>query len=124
MTLHSQIIAIQHLHSGNRVGYSGRYVASSDHRIGIVACGYADGYPRHAPTGTPVVVDGVLTHTLGTVSMDIIAVDLSLCPNANLGSPVELWGKNLPVDEVAQSAGTLGYELLSALTPRVRKYPV
>ncbi len=121
MTLSSQIIAIQKLHAGNSVGYGGRYRAMGEQRIGIVACGYADGYPRHAPTGTPVMVDGLRTHTLGTVSMDMIAVDLSLCPLADVGSEVELWGKHLSVDEVADSAGTLGYELLSAVTLRVRR---
>lgn len=119
MTLRSRIIAIQHLQTGNCVGYSGRYTASSQQRIGIVACGYADGYPRHAPTGTPVWVDGVLTQTLGTVSMDMLTVDLTLCPHATVNSPVELWGNNLLVDDVALAANTLGYELLSAVAPRV-----
>lgn len=89
------------------------------HSVSAVACGYADGYPRHAPTGTPVWVDGVLTRTLGTVSMDMLAVDLTPCPQVELGAEVELWGKRLPVDEVATAAGTLGYELLSALAARV-----
>ena len=124
MTLRSEIIAVQQLHAGHRVGYSGRYRAGGEQRIGIVACGYADGYPRHAPTGTPVMVEGVLTQTLGTVSMDMIAVDLTACPHADTGSPVELWGKNIAVDTVAGYAGTLGYELLSAVTSRVGKYSV
>ncbi|WP_380180944.1 catabolic alanine racemase DadX [Kalamiella sp. sgz302252] len=121
MTLRSEIIAVQQLYAGHRVGYSGRYRAGGEQRIGIVACGYADGYPRHAPTGTPVMVEGVLTQTLGTVSMDMIAVDLTACPHADTGSPVELWGKNVAVDTVAGYAGTLGYELLSAVTSRVGK---
>jgi alanine racemase len=88
-------------------------------RIGVVACGYADGYPRLAPTGTPMLVDGVRTRTVGRVSMDMITVDLTPVPSATIGSPVVLWGRGLSVDEVARSAGTVGYELLCALAPRV-----
>ncbi len=93
-------------------------------RIGIAACGYADGYPRHCPTGTPVLVDGVRTRTLGRVSMDMIAVDLTPCADAGFGSEVTLWGKAsngavLPIDEVAQAAGTVGYELMCAVSSRV-----
>jgi alanine racemase len=92
--------------------------------IGIVACGYADGYPRHAGTGTPVLVDGVRTRTVGRVSMDMIAVDLAALPGAAPGSEVTLWGEGprgsrLPIDEVARSAGTIGYELMCALALRV-----
>ncbi|MBF6637119.1 catabolic alanine racemase DadX [Rouxiella silvae] len=119
MQLRSEIIAVQNLSAGDRVGYSGRYSAEGQQRIGVVACGYADGYPRHAPSGTPVMVAGVKTQTLGTVSMDMIMVDLTPCPEAQIGSLVELWGNQLPIDEVAASAGTLGYELMSALAPRV-----
>jgi alanine racemase len=93
-------------------------------RIGIVACGYADGYPRHCPTGTPVLVGGVRTRTLGRVSMDMIAVDLTPCPDAGFGHEVTLWGKSsdgavLPIDEVAQAAGTVGYELMCGVSGRV-----
>ncbi|EIC83353.1 catabolic alanine racemase DadX [Serratia sp. M24T3] len=119
MQLRSELIAVQHLQIGDRVGYSGRYRAEREHRIGVVACGYADGYPRHAPSGTPIIVDGVKTSTLGTVSMDMLMVDLTPCPQAKIGSQVELWGDRLPIDEVALAAGTLGYELMSALAPRV-----
>lgn len=119
MTLSSEIIGIQTLKRGDQVGYGWRYRAEGAQRIGIVACGYADGYPRHAQTGTPVWVDGVLTRTLGTVSMDMLVVDLTLCPNAQIGAEVELWGRRLPVDDVAAAAGTLGYELLTALAARV-----
>lgn len=119
MTLKSELIAVQELNAGARVGYGGRYSVTRPQRIGVVACGYADGYPRHAPSGTPVWVDGVRTTTTGTVSMDMLAVDLTPCPQAQMGAPVELWGNNLPVDDVATAAGTLGYELLSALAPRV-----
>jgi alanine racemase len=84
-----------------------------------VACGYADGYPRHAPSGTPVWVSGQRTPLLGTVSMDMLAIDLTALPEVQIGESVELWGQNLPVDDVAQSAGTIGYELLCAVAPRV-----
>jgi alanine racemase len=84
-----------------------------------VACGYADGYPRHAPTGTPVLVNGVRTRTLGRVSMDMLAVDLTQIPDAGVGTPVVLWGNGLSADEVAKAAGTVSYELLCALAPRV-----
>jgi alanine racemase len=93
-------------------------------RIGVVACGYADGYPRHAPTGTPVLVDGVRTGTVGRVSMDMLTVDLDPVPQAGVGSEVTLWGQGpegsmLAIDEVAHAAGTIGYELMCALAPRV-----
>ncbi|PHM45495.1 hypothetical protein Xmau_01147 [Xenorhabdus mauleonii] len=119
MTLQSEIIAVHELPEGKKIGYGSRYTTKQTMRVGTVACGYADGYPRHAPTGTPVIVDGVRTQLLGAISMDMLTVDLTPCPHANLGSVVELWGENLPVDEVAESAGTIGYELLCALTKRV-----
>ena len=124
MTLSSRLIGVQHLVAGDTVGYGSTYTASAAMRIGLVACGYADGYPRHAPTGTPVLVDGQRTRTLGRVSMDMIAVDLTELPAAGFGTEVTLWGRGprgavLPVDEVAQAAGTVSYELLCALTPRV-----
>ena len=106
------------------MGYGSTFRAEMPMRIGIVACGYADGYPRHCGTGTPVLVDGVRTRTLGRVSMDMLAVDLGPVPRAGFGSEVTLWGRGpggavLPIDEVAQAAGTLGYELMCALAPRV-----
>jgi len=101
------------------VGYGGRYQATDEQRIGIVAAGYADGYPRHAPDGTPVLVDGVRTGIVGTVSMDMLAVDLTPCPQAGIGTPVELWGSEIKIDDVAAAAGTVGYELMCALAPRV-----
>jgi alanine racemase len=119
MTLSSELIAVRALAAGDSVGYGSTFVADGPMRIGIVACGYADGYPRHAPTGTPVEVAGVRTRTLGRVSMDMLAVDLGPAPDAGVGAPVELWGERVPVDEVAASAGTLGYELLCAVAPRV-----
>lgn len=119
MTLRSEIIAVQTLKEGDTVGYGSRYRATEEQRIGIVAAGYADGYPRHANTGTPIWVDGVRTRTLGTVSMDMLAVDLDTVPHAVIGSPVELWGKEIKIDEVASAVGTIGYELMCALAPRV-----
>jgi alanine racemase len=119
MTLSSELIAVQELKGGDRVGYGGLFSADRDMRIGIVACGYADGYPRHAPIGTPVLVEGRRTRTVGRVSMDMIMVDLDGLPQAGIGSPVVLWGEGLPVDDVATSAGTVSYELLCALTQRV-----
>lgn len=120
MTLTSEIIGVQHLKAGDSVGYGSRFVATHGIKTGVVACGYADGYPRHAPTGTPVLVDGMRTRMLGKVSMDMIVVDLSAVPGAQIGSKVTLWGEGLPIDEVAHAAGTIGYELMCALAPRVQ----
>ncbi|MFV8766291.1 alanine racemase C-terminal domain-containing protein, partial [Yersinia enterocolitica] len=120
MSLHSEIIALQSLSAGQSVGYGSRYRATGAQRIGVVACGYADGYPRVAPTGTPIMVDGILTHTVGAISMDMLTVDLSPCPQAQMGSKVEIWGENVPIDNVAQAAGTVGYELMCALAARVQ----
>lgn len=120
MSLSSEIIAVQELKAGDSVGYGGIFRAERPMRIGIVACGYADGYPRHATTGTPVVVAGIRTQLIGRVSMDMLIVDLDPIPAAGVGAPVVLWGEDGPsVDEVAQAAGTIGYELLCALAPRV-----
>ncbi len=119
MSLYSKIIAVQQLNAGDSLGYGNIFTATIPMRIGIVACGYADGYPRHAPTGTPIAVSGVITRTLGRVSMDMLAVDLTPIPNADIGSTVELWGVTVLVDSVAEAAGTIGYELLCALAQRV-----
>ena len=125
MTLRSRIIGTQQLQPGDTVGYGSTFRAEAPMRIGIVACGYADGYPRHCPTGTPVLVDGQRTRTVGRVSMDMLAVDLSELPaSCGFGSEVTLWGQGprgqvLPIDEVAQAAGTIGYELMCAITRRV-----
>ncbi|MBE9610181.1 alanine racemase [Chitinilyticum piscinae] len=119
MTLQSAIIGVQELHAGDAVGYGATFVADRNMRVGTVACGYADGYPRHAGTGTPVLVAGQRTRLLGRVSMDMLAVDLTPIPAAGIGSPVELWGRSLSVDEVAAAAGTIAYELLCAVAPRV-----
>ncbi len=119
MTLRTQLIAVRELRTGECVGYGGTFCADRSLRIGVAACGYADGYPRHAGTGTPVLVDGQRTRTLGRVSMDMLCVDLSALPGAALGSSVTLWGEGLPVEEVAQAAGTISYELLCGVTARV-----
>jgi alanine racemase len=119
MTLRSEVIGVQELATGSAVGYGATFIASSPMRIGIVACGYADGYPRHAPTGTPLLLGGRRSRILGRVSMDMLCIDLTEFPDAGLGSPVELWGEELPIDEVAAAAGTISYELMCALTSRV-----
>jgi alanine racemase len=120
MTLESELIGVQAIEAGDFVGYGSRFEADRAMRIGVVACGYADGYPRHAPTGTPVLVDGVRTRTVGRVSMDMMAVDLTGIDAARVGSRVVLWGQGMPVDDVAEAAGTIGYELLCAVAARVR----
>ena len=119
MVLSSELIGIQSVQAGDTVGYGSTFTAPHPMRIGIAACGYADGYPRHAPTGTPIAVDGVMSRTLGRVSMDMLAVDLSPVPQAQVGSAVELWGNTVPIDAVAAAAGTISYELMCALAARV-----
>ncbi len=119
MTLTSEIIATQHLQPGERIGYGFGYEAVGEMTIGVIACGYADGYPRHAPIGTPVLVNGKRARIVGRVSMDMICVDISDIPEAYIGTPVTLWGEGLSADEVAAAAGTLSYELLCALAARV-----
>jgi alanine racemase len=128
MTLRTHLIAVQHLQAGDAVGYGGQFVAQEAMRVGIAACGYADGYPRHAPCnnteGAPVLVDGLRSRTLGRVSMDMLTVDLRGIPQAAVGTEVTLWGRGprgsvLPIDEVAHAAGTVGYELMCALAKRV-----
>lgn len=124
MTLQSELIAVRTLAAGDSVGYGGSFTASRPMRIGIVACGYADGYPRHAPSGTPVQIAGQRTRTLGRVSMDKICVDLGDLPESiGVGEPVTLWGgegaMHLAADEVAAAAGTVAYELFCALAARV-----
>ena len=119
MTLQSEIISVQTVQPGEGVGYGQLFRAERTMRVGVVACGYADGYPRHAPTGTPVRVNGRLSQTLGRVSMDMLCVDLSECADAGVGTPVVLWGDGVPVDAVAAAAGTSSYELLCALAARV-----
>ena len=118
-TFRARIIAVQQVMPGEAVGYGSRWTAQRPSRIGIVACGYADGYPRSMPSGSPVWVEGRRVPTAGTVSMDMMAIDITDAPEAGEGSWVELWGRNLPVNEVAACAGTIGYELICSLLPRV-----
>jgi len=125
MQFTSEIIGVQEVQAGETVGYGNRFTATKPTRVGIVACGYADGYPRHAGLvsgyqgGAPIAVAGKLTSTLGRVSMDMLFCDLTNIPEAGVGSPVELWGKQVPVDAVAATSDTVGYELLCAVAPRV-----
>ncbi len=124
MSLETRIIALRDLAPGDRVGYGGAWTAPRASRIAVAAVGYGDGYPRHCSTGTPVLVDGVRTRMVGRVSMDMITVDLTPVPEAGIGAEVTLWGRSsrgtlLPIDEVAQAGGTVGYELMCAVAPRV-----
>ena len=119
LTLTSELIAVRDLVPGDRIGYGGTFVAATPMKVGVVACGYADGYPRRAPTGTPVLVAGQPSRTLGRVSMDKICVDLTDIAGSDVGTSVVLWGKDLPADVVAAAAETISYELFCALAPRV-----
>ena len=119
MTLGSELIAVQNIAPGERVGYGFTFEAKEPMTIGVVACGYADGYPRHAGTGTPVLVAGQRTRIVGRVAMDMLCVDITNLEEAYIGTPVTLWGEGLPADEVAAHAGTVSYELLCGLAPRV-----
>ena len=123
MTLTSEIIAVQQLKKGEGIGYGYLYRAEHDMRVGVVACGYADGYPRHAPgtnaAGAPLLVGGTRTRTVGRVAMDMLYVDLTPAPHAGVGSAVTLWGEGLSADEVATAAGTVSYELICGLAARV-----
>jgi alanine racemase len=122
MSLESKIINVRELPAGEPVGYGGAFVTERPTRIGVVAMGYADGYPRQAPTGTPVWIDGQPSQLLGRVSMDMLCVDLTHLPRAGLGSDVELWGRNVPVGEVASRAGTIAYQILCNLRRVPRLY--
>lgn len=128
MSLNTRLLAVQDLAPGATVGYGSRFQAEAPMRVGIAACGYADGYPRHADTGTPILVNGVRTRLVGRVSMDMLMLDLTPLEQAGVpfgfGSEVTMWGRSskgtvLPIDEVAQAAGTVGYELMCAVAPRV-----
>ena len=124
MSLKSEIIAIQEVEAGQAVGYGSTYVCKTRKRIGVVAAGYGDGYPQTAPSGTPVFIAGKIVPTVGRVSMDMLCVDLTDIPQADVGESVELWGTNLPVEEVAKSIGCIAYALVtgvSARVPRIKK---
>jgi len=119
MTLRSEVIAVREIPAGDSVGYGARWTAARPSVIATVAVGYADGYPRHATDGTPVFVSGKVVPLVGTVSMDMITVDVTDHAGVSIGDPVELWGSNLSVSEVAEHAGTISYELLAGVTSRV-----
>ncbi|MFG0380233.1 alanine racemase [Pseudomonas sp. zbq_18] len=122
MTLESKIISVRELPAGEPVGYGARFVAERPTRVGVVAMGYADGYPRHAATGTPVLVDGVRTRLIGRVSMDMLTVDLTDLPQAGLGSRVELWGREVLASDVAYGCGSIPYQLFCNLKRVPRLY--
>lgn len=122
MRLTAQIIGLRDVPAGDTVGYGASWIAPRDSRIATVSCGYADGYPRNAPSGTPVIINGQRVPLVGRVSMDMLNVDVTDLPQVQLGDAVELWGAQLPVDEVAHACGTIGYELLSKVTARVPRH--
>ncbi|MBK5931432.1 alanine racemase [Halochromatium salexigens] len=121
MTLTSPLIAVRDLAAGAPIGYGSTYHCPQPMRVGVVAIGYGDGYPRHAPSGTPVLIRGRRSAVLGRVSMDMISIDLRQIPQATVGDPVTLWGQGLPVEEVAEQVGTINYELLCRLSNRVQR---
>ena len=121
MTLGTQLISIKRLRKDEPVGYGGTWICPEDMDVGVAAVGYGDGYPRHAPSGTPVLVNGREAALIGRVSMDMITLDLRQHPEARLGDPVVLWGEGLPVERIAQAAGTLSYTLLCGVTARVKR---
>ena len=120
MTLSTRLIAVNHVRKGERIGYSATWQCPQDMPVGVAAIGYGDGYPRAAPSGTPVLVDGRRTQVIGRVSMDLMTVDLRGIEGAKVGDPVTLWGEQLPIETIAEAAGTIGYELTCSITRRVR----
>jgi len=122
MTLESKVICVRELPAGEPIGYGGGFITDRSMRVGVVAMGYADGYPRQAPTGTPVSIDGQPSRLLGRVSMDMLCVDLTDLPHAGLGSQVELWGKNVLASDVAAHAGTIPYQIFCNLRRVPRLY--
>ena len=119
MTLQSEIIAISEVQTGESVGYGGRWTASQPSIVGTVAAGYADGYPRHAPNGTPTLVNGKIAPLVGTVSMDMLTIDLTAHGTVAVGDTVELWGQSIAINDVAKRSTTIGYELMTGVTARV-----
>lgn len=120
MTLSTRLIAVNPLRRGQRVGYAGTWTCPEDMRVGVAAIGYGDGYPRAAPAGTPVLVDGRPASVIGRISMDLMTIDLRGHDDARVGSPVTLWGPDLPVERIAEAAVTISYELTCSITRRVR----
>jgi alanine racemase len=121
MSFETRLIAVKHLRAGQRVGYGGDWIARVDTLVGIAAAGYADGYPWHSSKDTPVVVSGRPARVIGRVSMDMISIDLTGLSGCRPGDPVVLWGDEPAVEEVARCAGTISYELLAAISPRVTR---
>lgn len=121
MTLRSELISVRQCRQGDAIGYGGTWVCPEDMPVAVAAIGYGDGYPRHAPTGTPVLVNGQRATLVGRVSMDMICIDLRSLPTARVGDVVTLWGDGLPAEEVAQCAGTIAYELFCGVTARVMR---
>lgn len=119
MTLQSSVIAIREINTGEGVGYGKNWLATRPSIIATVAIGYADGFPRHATNGTPVYINGQFAPLVGNVSMDMITVDITDCHPIAIGDIVELWGKNINVNEIAQRAGTIGYELVTRVSARI-----
>jgi alanine racemase len=124
MSLHTALIAVHRRRRGETVGYGGDFRCPEDMAVGVAAIGYGDGYPRHAPPGTPVLVNGARVPLIGRVSMDMITLDLRTQPQVRVGDPVVLWGEGLPVDEIATQAGTISYELLCHVTERIPRVVV
>ncbi len=124
MTLQTRLIAVNACRRGDAIGYGATWVCPQDMPVGVAAVGYGDGYPRHAPTGTPVLVNGQRVPVVGRISMDMITLDLRTQPRAVPGDPVVLWGAGLPLEEVSRYAGTIAYELLCGVTGRVPKESV
>lgn len=120
MTFKSKLISVKRLPVGSPIGYGSRYALDADSRIGVIACGYADGYPRHAPSGTLVLVNGMYVPLIGRVSMDLITVDLGELP-ANVGDQAILWGEGNPIEELAAASGTIAYELICNISQRVER---
>jgi alanine racemase len=112
MGLHSELISVRRVRAGESVGYGASWSCPEDMPIGVVAAGYGDGFPRHAKSGTPILVDGARCAIIGFASMDMLTVDLRAAPQARVGTPVELWGANLPIEDVAEHSGTVPYELM------------
>lgn len=121
MQLQSSLISVKHYRQGELIGYGGSYRCPQAMPVGVVAAGYADGYPRHAPSGTPLLVNGRRVPLIGRVSMDMLTVDLRTQPNARVGDPVVLWGRHLPAEEIASHAGTIAYELFCNVSGRVKR---
>ncbi len=120
MTLSTKLLAVNRISKGECIGYGATWQCPEDMPVGIAAIGYGDGYPRHAPAGTPVLVNGERADIIGRVSMDLMTIDLRDQPHAQPGDPVMLWGPELPVEVVGAAAGTIGYELICSITRRVR----